>query len=252
MNDLTIAYICCNGGEVFKKSLKSAKQLTDHILVVDSGSTDQSKTYAQEVGAQWVERPWPNSFSNQRNATQALVKTSWVLFLDTDEVLTQKLIVAIKKQLNDANESAIAFEIKRINFFLGKAQHYGSLSPDWVQRLYRVNDASWVGEVHERLVFKKETKLQKLPRHIEHYTYDSFKQWIDKAYRYTQSWAHDHRDKKSSFGKIALKTSFAFFRSYFIQLGFLDGKTGFVSSIMNAVYTFQKYAFLYDEQHKKK
>lgn len=242
---LTIVFINKNGGTVFEKALKAAKQLTSNILVVDSGSTDESKSYANDVEAQWVEREWPGDFANQRNYAQSLVHTDWILFLDSDEILTDDLKNSIQKAITSSTIPTI-YSCERINHIHGKPIRYGSMSHDKVDRLYKRNEAFWVGDVHERLIGKEKIKKKELKGQLLHFSYSSFESWIQKANYYTSLWAKQHEGQKCSFGKIITKTSFAFIKSYFLQLGVLGGRLGLISSWMHAFYTFEKYIKLYD------
>lgn len=245
---LTIVFINKNGGAVFEKALKAAQQLSSRILVVDSGSTDESKSYADEVQAQWVEREWPGDFSNQRNFAQSLVNTEWVLFLDSDEILEKKLILNISKTLNNQPDKEVAFQFFRKNLLLGHRLRFGSMSSDSILRLYRPTEAHWEGCVHEKLVPFKGKKLQitTIKGFAIHHSYESFEDWFKKSENYTSLWASLNKNKKCTASTIIFKTLFAFIKSYFFQLGILDGRWGGISSFLHSAYTFKKYAKLYD------
>ncbi len=244
---LTIVFINKNGGAVFGKALKAARQLSSRILVVDSGSTDESKSYADGVQAQWVRREWPGDFADQRNFAQSLVNTEWVLFLDSDEVISERLTTNIKTAIQ--SHASYAFKFYRTNMMCGHPLKFGNMGPDTILRLYRTNEAHWEGKVHEKLVFDKQVEIKLIKGKALHYTYRNFSHWFDKNNTYAFLWAKSHQNQSCSLGKVIGKTLFSFFRSYFIQLGFLDMGWGFVTSIMHSVYTFRKYTALYDLKH---
>ncbi len=253
IDNLTIAFINKNGGELFERALRAASTLTDDILVVDSGSTDDSQTYAERYQARWVFHAWPGSFGEQRNFTQSLVKREWLLFLDTDEILNEALIASIRETLK--NPKHAVYRLRRKNCLFGVEQSHGSLGPDTVVRLYKPALAHWVGDVHERLEMDTPSPIGSLKGHLEHHTYKDFKHWRDKMASYAQAWAEEkyRNGKRVRLGMIPFKGLFAFIKAYILEAGFLDGKTGLMTSQMYCWYTFDKYCRLYDcEQNAKR
>ena len=95
-NNLTVVILTKNEEKTIQKVVVNAQKCADKVLIVDSGSTDKTVEFAESAGAKVVYRAWDNDFSAQRNFALQHVKTTWVLYLDADEFLDDKLIDSIK------------------------------------------------------------------------------------------------------------------------------------------------------------
>lgn len=227
--------------------VNNAKQLTNSVLIIDSGSTDKTVELAEKYGAKVVFRAWDNDFSAQRNFALEHVHTEWVLYLDADERCNSALIESIKKALIENENKQYVFKRKSIAF--GKEFNYGILKPDFVPRLFKTKHVHWINKVHERPVCDDKTEI--LNGYIEHYTYSSWKQWFEKFNHYTTIWAQDAytKGKKSSVSKAILHSFFGFFQMLIIKKGILDGGMGIVLCFMHFFYTLTKYMKLIEIQN---
>lgn len=245
---LTIIILTKNEEKNIKQIIINAKQCTNQILVVDSGSTDSTVKFAEDAGAKVVYREWDNDFSAQRNFALQHVTTPWVFYLDADEFLDKELIDSIKNALakNDNKQYSM---LRRIHAFGFKYKH-GIFKPDEVLRIFPFDKVHWEGKVHERPVC--DMPKERLKGYIEHYTYESWQDWWKKAGRYTSIWAEDayKRNKKTSVGSAFFHAAYGFFRAYIIEAGFIDGWSGLYSSILHFIYTMIKYLKLYELQQK--
>lgn len=249
-NKLTIAILTKNEEKNIVDVIRNAKQATDNVLIVDSGSTDNTVALAEANGAMVAYRAWDNDFAAQRNFALQHVETEWVLYLDADERLNGKLIEAIKKSMT-ANEQKQYSMMRKIYAF-GFEYKHGIFKPDEVLRLFPTNSVKWEHKVHERPVC--DLPKEKLNGFIEHYTYDYWQQWWDKAGHYTTIWAEDSfsKGKRTSLLKCFAHSAYGFMRAYIIQLGFVDGWSGLYSSLQHFTYTMMKYLKLYELQQKNK
>lgn len=248
MNKITVVILTKNEEKNICDVIKNSKQLTDNILIVDSGSTDKTVELSQQLGAEVIYRPWDNDFAAQRNFALEYVKTDWVLYLDADERLDNNLITNIKNAVDNKNAKQYGM-MRKIHAF-GFEYKHGIFKPDKVMRLFPANKVKWVNKVHERPVC--DLQKEKLAGFIEHYTYDSWQQWWDKAGKYTTIWAEDKfsHGKRTSLAGCLGHSVYGFVRAYFIQLGFIDGWSGLYSSLQHFIYTLMKYLKLYELQIK--
>ncbi len=246
MNDLTAVILTKNEEKNIIAAIENAKKFADKVLIVDSGSTDDTVTFAERYGAKVVFRAWNNDFAAQRNFALEYVDTAWVLYLDADERLNDSLIAAVKKVLQNNRNKQYSM-MRKIHAF-GFTYQHGIFKPDEVLRLFQTKSVYWVNKVHEKPVcdFPKE----QLDGFIEHYTYNSWQQWLDKAGHYTSIWAEDvyAKGKRTSVGGAFFHAAYGFIRAYIIQCGFLDGWSGLYSSLQHFIYTLMKYLKLYELQ----
>ena len=241
--NLTAVVLTKNSEKYLAEVIKSIQQCTDCVLVIDSGSTDNSVGIAKALGATVVEHPWPNSFADQRNFAHTQTSAKWILAVDSDEIIDPELADDIRHAVQSG--TAPCYTLRRKNELFGLRCNHGIFAPDDVTRLYQREICRWVGDVHERL----ECPLGKIPSlsgTLIHRTYSSFQHWQSKVHLYTDTWAKQHSKDTVSLGTILSKSCFAFIKAYFLKLGFLDGRIGFVTSLMHCYYTFEKYTKLYD------
>ena len=249
MIKLTIAILTKNEENNIFGVVANAKKVTDSVLIVDSGSTDDTVAFAKQCGAKVVYRAWDNDFSAQRNFALKHIETEWVLYLDADERLDDKLCNAIRNAISSDIKKQYSI-MRRIHAF-GFEYKHGIFKPDEVLRLFPTKAVHWENKVHERPVC--DLPKERLAGFIEHYTYNSWQQWWDKAGKYTTIWAEDSfaKGKRTSLGACFGHSFYGFLRAYIIQLGFIDGWSGLYSSLQHFIYTMMKYLKLYELQSKK-
>lgn len=248
MDSLTIAILTKNEERNIIDVIRNCQRLTDSILVVDSGSIDNTVTLAKANGAKVVYRAWDNDFSAQRNFALEHVDTEWILYLDADERLNEQLCEAIKKVITK-NENR-QYSIKRKSVAFGKEFNYGVLKPDFVPRLFKTSHVQWVNKVHEKPLC--EDKLEVLEGFIKHYTYINWEQWLKKFDQYTSIWAQDAyaRGKKVTLYGAFGHAFFGFLQMAFLKKGILDGGMGLAMSCNHFFYTLMKYLKLIELQRK--
>lgn len=249
MSNLTVVVLTKNEEKNIIDVVKNAKQIAEVVLIVDSGSTDKTITLAEANGARVIYRAWDNDFATQRNFALQHVKTEWVLYLDADERLNNKLVEAIKKAITAGEQKQ--YSIKRKSVAFGQEFNYGVLKPDFVPRLFKTKNVHWVNKVHEKPVCKD--KLEVLDGYIEHYTYTSWKQYFNKFNQYTTIWAENayENDKTVSFFTAYAHATFAFIQMLILKKGLLDGRLGLTLCVYHFMYTLTKYIKLIDLQRGK-
>lgn len=220
--------------------LDNIKKFTDHILIVDSGSTDNTVNLAESMNATVIYRAWTNDFAAQRNFALDHVKTTWVLYLDADERVSDELATSIKSIVT-THQPDTAFSIKRHSVVFGKELKKGAMKPDLVMRLFPTDSVNWVNKVHERPICN--LTIKKLPGYIKHFSYTSWEQYWQKFNQYTTIWAENAyaSGKKTSFFQASLHSLLGFLKMGLLRGGFLEGRLGFIFTYYHAVYTFTKY-----------
>lgn len=239
MPTLGVAIISKNAAAHLDACLQ-AVSWADVIVALDSGSSDNTLEIARRHGAQIHQSAdWPG-FGIQKNRCIALLDTDWILALDTDEVLSDALAQEIRQAIQ--NPQSDVYALPRLSNYCGHWIHHSGWYPDLVPRLFRRGSAHYSDDlVHERLIFSGSP----LPfqNNMLHYSFDDLDQVLAKVNSYSTAGARQRqlRGQKSSLGKAVWHGVLAFFRSYLLRRGFLDGREGFILAISNAEGTYYRY-----------
>jgi glycosyltransferase involved in cell wall biosynthesis len=218
------------------------------IFVVDSQSTDRTVAMARTLGARVVVRPWPG-FSAQKNWALKQVKGDWILSLDADEEMTEPLWQEIENTVPSTPGNVDGYSIKRRAFFLGKWIQNCGWWPDSQMRLIRRDKGRFnTNPVHEGLEIDGEGREFNEP--LDHHTYTSIGQYIEKMDRYSALAAAAAPPKKRRFWRYYLLVDpfLTFFRMYVSRRGFLDGWHGLVVCGLSSFHSFVKYARLWERE----
>ena len=219
-------------------------QFADEVLVIDDFSTDSTKDIAESMGARVLQRSMNGDWGGQQTFAIQNAASEWVLFVDADERISAPLAEEILEVVKQGEQCA--YWIMRENKFHHNQATHGVLRPDYVNRLFPAAGSYVTGYVHPTIVTKK--KKKKLNHIMYHYTYDNWDQYLNKLNNYTRLAAEKYKEqnKKCSFIKdVMFRPLWAFIKVYFLNLGFLDGKMGWVLSVNHYFYTMNKYVKLY-------
>lgn len=213
----------------------------DEIVVVDSGSTDNTVELARAAGAKvTVTCDWPG-FGPQKNRALDLATGDWVLSLDADEWVSPTLAAEIRAAAKRADAPA-TFELPRLSSFIGREMRHSGWWPDYVARLFRRGAARFSNDlVHERLVATG--AVGRLTEPLRHESFTSLEQVVDKMNRYSSASARMRVERGES-GSVAGAVAhglWAFIRTYVLRAGFLDGREGFMLAVANAEGTYYRY-----------
>ncbi len=225
-------------------------RFADQVVVVDSGSSDDTVAQAQGLGAEVVvQADWPG-FGPQKNRALDLARGQWVLSLDADERVSPELRQEIEAHLAQVPPGeAVAFEIPRLTQFCGVWIRHCGWTPDHVLRLFRRGQARFSEDlVHESLrLLQPGTRVRRLKNPLLHYSYPTPGHYWRKLERYSRDWARQRhaQGRRTTMARAALSALVAFVRSYVLRLGFLDGAMGFAVCTMQAQAAFGKYFELY-------
>lgn len=215
----------------------------DEIIVVDSGSEDDTCQIAESMGAIVYHHVMDDAgFAGQRNFALEKATADWVIYLDADERITPELATEIRQHIEKRKEQAA--EIKRINVVMGQRMYYGVYRPDYVARLFPRDKVHWEGVVHEQAM--TDLPITKLQAPAYHYCLIDWDQYFNKFNQYTTLMAEKMHKRKKKTNIIAMHfhALFAFIQMYVIKRGFLDGKLGFILCQYHYYYTLTKYVKL--------
>ena len=214
------------------------------VLVVDSGSRDDTVELARRSGARVIEREW-TGFGPQKQFATTEAANDWVLCIDADERVSPELAASIAALFAAGSPRACAYAIARRNRFLGCWLAHGEGYPDWTIRLFDRRRARWSDDVvHERVIANGTVK--RLAGDLMHASAESLDAYIAKQNRYTslQAAALYANGSKAGAMHLALSPLARFVRFYVLKLGFLDGAAGFAHIAIGAFASFLKYAKL--------
>lgn len=217
------------------------------IIVIDDFSTDQTLSIAQSHGCRVFQRALDGDFAAQRMFGLSKATQPWVLFIDADERVSEQLQAEIIEVVQ-ANQP-VSCDIQRENHFVsGKATH-GIMRPDWVLRLMPKAGTCVQGKVHETIL--SDAPRMRLHGRLVHFPYRDWDHYWSKFDAYTKLSAqkyHENHRQCHFFSDIVLRPLWAFFKIYVLNLGFLDGRLGWIFSVNHYFYTMTKYVRLYTLQ----
>ena len=240
---LSVMVITKNEAHNIEACLQSAR-FANQLLVLDSGSTDGTVERAKKIGAEVIQSlDWPG-FGVQKNRALALARCAWVLSIDADERLSPELQAEIQSVL--ANPQFDAYSFRRLSSYCGQDMRHSGWYPDRVTRLFKRGTARFSDDlVHEKIIASR--AIGQLDAHLLHESFTSFEAVLEKANRYSTAGAQIlfKRGRKASLGKALGHGLWAFFRTYVLRFGFLDGRMGLVLAISNAEGTYYRYLKLW-------
>jgi len=182
------------------------------------------------------------------------VESDYVLWLDADERISAELKQSITSILNQDKISNTLYRIPRLSWAFGRYIRHCGWYPDKVIRLYPTHLTTYDDAlVHERVKQPQGIEIQDLTGDAIHYTYNNLHHYLVKSAGYAKAWADQRQaqGKKASLINGVTHALGCFVKMYLLKAGFLDGKQGFLLSVLSAHSTFVKYADLWERSQKK-
>lgn len=235
---ITVAIIALNASTQIGECLASVG-FADEVLVVDSGSSDATVEIARRHGARVETRQWLG-FGRQKQYAVSIAKHDWVLCLDVDERVTERLAASVRAAF--AGSRYHAYRLARRNRFLGRWLAHGEGYPDWTVRLFHRAHASWSNdEVHEAVLTTAE--VGRLDGDLLHDSAQDIASYMAKQNRYTSLHAESlyRQGVRASYWRLFTSPFARFVKFYFMRLGFLDGGPGFAHIVIGCNNSFHKY-----------
>ncbi|HSJ98684.1 MAG TPA: glycosyltransferase family 2 protein [Myxococcota bacterium] len=246
---LTVAIIAYNAASQIGACLASV-DFAAEVLVVDSGSSDETAAIARRHGARVEQRDWMG-FGRQKQHAVALARHDWVLCLDADERVSARLARSIRQAL--AARRYHAWRMARRNRFLGRWLGHGEGYPDWTVRLFHRAHAGWSNdEVHEAVLTT--TEVGRLDGDLLHESAEDVAAYMTKQNRYTtlHAQALHTQGVRVGYWRLVGSPLARFLKFYVVRLGFLDGGPGFAHIVIGCNTSFQKYLKLIELQKAAK
>lgn len=248
--NLSVIIITKNEEKMIQRCLNSVRWASE-IIIVDSGSSDNTidicKTYTSNIYI----TDWPG-FGIQKNRALEKATGDWVLSIDADEWLSEALISEIKQTLNTTRETI--YTIPRKTQYMGEWIRHGDIGRDHVVRLFKRGVTKFTDDVvHESLITKGH-HIAKLKHFLFHDSYSSVEELLDRMNHYTTLSSNIRYQKNihSSLTKAITFGLWAFFKSYILRLGFLDGRIGFVAAVSSAESSYYRHLkLLYRHRNEK-
>jgi len=239
MASLSVIIITKNEALNIRECLKSV-EWADEIIVVDSGSTDDTISICREFTPHVYIHDWPG-FGIQKNRALSYATKDWVLSLDADERVTLELRSEIENIMRDGSEPG--YEIPRLSSFCGRYMRHSGWYPDYVTRLFLRNNGQFSNDlVHERVIING--AVGRLKHCLLHESFRDLDQLLAKMNHYSSAGAEmlGKKGRDATLSQAIFHGLWAFIRSYFIRAGFLDGGEGFMLAVSTAEGTYYRYA----------
>ena len=227
--------------EKINQCLESVKWCDEIIIVADTTSKYQISNIKYQKYKSKIkiyERQLKDDFAAQRNFGLSKAKGKWVLFIDSDEQVSDELKKEINERLFVDKVQFSGYFIKRVDYFLGKWLEFGETSHVQLLRLAKNKAGLWKGRVHE--VWDVGGSVGKLTNPVLHYPHPTVAAFLHEINRYTdlvaQSWKEEGRRVHA--WEIFIFPTLKFLQNYFLNLGFLDAIPGLIIALMMSFHSF--------------
>ena len=233
ISDISVVIIAKNAEDTITESLDSL-QAFDEVLLYLNDSTDHTRTIAEKYGNVKIVDGVFIGFGETKNAAGKQSRHDWILSLDSDEILNEKLIDEIDRL--DLSDTSKLYRLKRDNYFLG----HQTQSSDLIVRIYNKKNTGFNNnKVHERIIVPKASQVHTLKNSFKHLNIVNINQTLTKIIHYTDLGS---KNKKTCFFTVVIaKAIFAFLKTYIIQGNILRGWVGFALAVNSANKRYYKY-----------
>ena len=241
-----------NEADRIGRCVNSLQKVCQEVIVLDSGSSDDTPRLAREAGARVEHQDWLG-FSAQKNAVIELASQPWVFLLDADEWCQDGDIEKLRNLMASPQfESADVWSCQRQTCFLGKSLSFGGREKEPVERVFRNTLRYLPAQVHEKLDLKNRV-VKSANIRIQHDTARSYEEFSLKLDSYAALFAEQnvHKAKEVYVGKAHIHAVFYLLKNYVFRGGFLDGKQGFYYHWLHARYVWMKYKLLSAKSSQK-
>lgn len=234
----------------------------DEVIVIDSFSTDRTVEIAREAGARVVQHKW-GGYRAQKEYGLSLVTHEWVINLDADERISNELRQTILSVLEEkatnlkttpnAKDECVGYHLNRVVYYLGRWWRTGGWYPEYRLRFFRRDAVRWGGvDPHEKPITSGRT--ERLAGEIEHYTYKDMHDQFRRLDNFSSIAAREEfaRGKRSGILRITVNPLLRFAKFYWFKRGYREGFPGLLVALNEAVYTYMKYAKLWDEEFRSR
>lgn len=248
---LSIAIVTKNEERNIKDCLNTAKW-ADEIIVVDAYSTDKTVQIAGEFTQKIYQRPW-EGFGIQKNFAMQKATCSWIFILDSDERISEELRNEILETIQRSPQSIVGYLVPRKNYYYGRWIQAGGAYPDYQLRLLR-NGSGYLddAEPHNKMILKGGQGILKAP--LDHLTSPTVSDHLRKMPNFSRLAAQEKYKVKKDVGwyDLFFPPIAMFLKMYFSRGAWKEGIAGLIYSGFATLYTFFKYARLWEMLHVKR
>lgn len=247
---LSVFIIARNEADRLPPVIRAVRNLSDDILVVDSGSTDGTQELARAEGARVIEREWPG-YGPQKRFAEGECRHTWVLNIDADEWVPPELVDEITALFAKGDPAADAYEIRIAEIFPGESAPHRlayALAP---VRLYRRDRGTYSSSpVHDRVDLAPSARVARLRGTVHHFSVRSIGDQIAKLNAYSDQQVADlaSRGKSVSTLRVFLEFPAAFVKAYFGRRHFARGVYGFITAMNFAFFRWLRVAKDYERR----
>lgn len=245
---LSAIIIAKNAEELIADAIDSVS-FADEVIIVDNDSIDRTVEIAKKLKAK-VFKHSALDFAELRNIGFQKSLGDWILYIDSDERVSEALAHEITQVINNSTNMYGVFKVNRKNFYLG---NYQWPYIEKMERLFKKNALKkWQGALHESPVF--EGNVGELKNLLLHYTHRNLEDMLKKTIEWSRIEAELRfkiHHPKMTWWRFPRVMIYAFFDSYIKQGGWKIGTVGLIESIYQSFSMFITYARLWEMQNKK-
>ncbi len=218
--------------------------MSDDIIVCDTGSSDDTINIARECGARVFSILW-EGYGKSKNTAIGFARHDWILSLDSDEKIDKELFQQLYSWKPDDSHSV--YQVLWKNFLGEDWIKHSDWRRSWKNRLFNKQVVAWDDAIaHEDILSREKINFKRMGGFLEHYSFTGpgeYQSKMDNSARLTAI-KYFRQHKNSGLLHLLLSPAICFVKTYFIRLGFLDGKNGWLIATTSANYTFKKYWLL--------
>lgn len=232
---LSVFIIARNEADRIGATIAAIRELSDDVLVIDSGSYDATVAVAEALGARVIVRDWPG-YGPQKRFAEEQCRHEWLLNLDADEIVPAELAAEIRAVLQRPERDGYRIGIAEI--FPGETRPHPWAYTLWPVRLYRRDRGRYSSSpVHDRVDMAPGTHLGRLRGIVHHFSVRSLGDQLGKLNRYSDQQADDLTDRRVAIPAWRVYVEFpaAFLKAYLGRRHFVRGTYGFLTAVNYAI-----------------
>jgi len=240
---VSVFIIAKDEADRISRAIESVKEWVDEVVVVDSGSEDETVAVSESLGARVVFNEW-QGYGPQKVFGERLCRNDWVLNLDADEEISPELRDEIQRLYANGEPACVAYRMLRTELYnFHDRPHFWAPASDWV-RLYRKDKAGFKDSPVHDSVIVREGRLGQLKGRMYHRSFRSYRHHIDKVNINSSAQAEElfRKGRNPSWLVLLLTPPLAFFKSLILRREFVNGIDGVLISYMFAFQRFIRLA----------
>jgi glycosyltransferase involved in cell wall biosynthesis len=252
--DLAVALTTMDNMRTIERALRSVRDIADHVVVVDSGSTDGTVEACAKAGAEVIHQEWLGHARQKQLAIDHCQDRTWVLLLDSDESLEPALQRSVRETVDRNDPAYDGWAINRKVWFLGGWLNH-TYQPEWRMRLVRGGKGKMAGVddpdlgypaiVHERLEVPGRTgRLKGVCRHD---AWADIPDLVQRQLRYAQIAAASAK-RGGTLAHLLVNPPAAMLKQLIVKRGFLDGRRGLIAAGLAYNFTMLKHSLIADRR----